>query len=205
MAWRLRPVDRRFYSQFVDLSAHLVSGSKILAQVVDPESDHAALAEQLREAEHLADETAHGIVRAVGQSRLGQFERTEVLAIAGHLDDVMDHMEAAVDLIDLYKVDAWPHQFADLVEVLRRGVQVTNEAMPAFARGEDVSEYCISINRLENQGDRHYRRFLAELFGGGYKSLQVLKLKDIVDAVEHAINSLESAANAIDHLTSTCD
>ena len=48
---------------------------------------------------------------------------------------------------------------------------------------------------------RGYRRVLADLFSGDYKTLEVLKLKDIVDALEKAIDALESVANTVEQIS----
>ena len=39
---------------------------------------------------------------------------------------------------------------------------------------KDLPEYWIEVNRLENQGDKTYRRILARLFSGEYEALEVL-------------------------------
>jgi uncharacterized protein Yka (UPF0111/DUF47 family) len=41
---------------------------------------------------------------------------------------------------------------------------------------------------------------VANLFSGNYKSLEVLKLKDVVDSLEHAIDALESVANTVEQI-----
>jgi uncharacterized protein Yka (UPF0111/DUF47 family) len=63
---------------------------------------------------------------------------------------------------------------------------------------KDLDEYWIEINRLENAGDRSYRRILANLFSGQYEALDVLKHKDIVDSLEHAVDAFEKVANTIE-------
>ena len=60
--------------------------------------------------------------------------------------------------------------------------------------------YWIEINRLENTGDRNHRRTLAKLFSGEFKTIEVLKLKDIVEALEHGIDAFESVANIIEQI-----
>jgi uncharacterized protein Yka (UPF0111/DUF47 family) len=128
------------------------------------------------------------------------FDREDIYRLASSLDDVMDFMEETVDLIGLYEIKELPAQLAAQVEVLQRACQLTAEAMPRLRTMKDLEEYWIEINRLENQGDRSYRRILADLFGGGYKSLEVLKLKDVVDSLEHAIDALESVANTVEQI-----
>ena len=41
---------------------------------------------------------------------------------------------------------------------------------------------------------------VARLFNGSYEALEVLKLKDIVDALEHATDALEHVANTVEQI-----
>jgi predicted phosphate transport protein (TIGR00153 family) len=185
---------------FSEAAAHLVDGAALLAQMLDPGSDKRAIAEQMREAEHHADETTHKIVRLVNSTFITPFDREDIYRLASNLDDVMDYMEEAVDLIGLYELDVLRTEFAPQVEVLQRATQVTADAMPRLRTMKNLDEYWIEINRLENQGDRSYRRIVADLFSGSHNTLDVLKLKDIVDSLENAIDALESVANTVEQI-----
>ena len=200
MRFRIRPVETSFYDLFTEMANHLVHGANLLSQMLDSGTDKAALGEQMREAEHQADETTHKIVKRVNSTFVTPFDREDIYRLASSLDDVMDFMEETVDLIGLYEIGELPSQFAAQVEVLQRACQLTAEAMPRLRTMKDLEEYWIEINRLENQGDRSYRRILADLFSGSYKSLEVLKLKDVVDSLEHAIDALESVANTVEQI-----
>ncbi len=72
--------------------------------------------------------------------------------------------------------------------------------MPRLRSLKNLDEYWIEINRLENAGDRSYRRILALLFSGKYEALEVLKLKDIVDSLEGAIDAFETVANIVEQI-----
>jgi predicted phosphate transport protein (TIGR00153 family) len=200
MRLRIRPVESSFYDMFSEAAAHLVHGAALLAQMLDDTSDKKAIAEQMREAEHEADETTHKIVRTVNSTFITPFDREDIYRLASSLDDVMDFMEEAVDLLALYEIETLPPEFAPQVEVLQRATQMTADAMPRLRTMKDLEEYWIEINRLENQGDRSYRRIVADLFSGNHKTLDVLKLKDIVDSLEHAIDALESVANTVEQI-----
>jgi uncharacterized protein len=112
----------------------------------------------------------------------------------------MDFMEAAADLVVLYKIDELPREVVGQVEVLERAAELTAEAMPRLRGMKDLSEYWIEINRLENQGDQVYRSLLAELFGGEYDALTVLKLKEVVDQLEAAADAFEKVANTVESI-----
>ena len=201
MGLRLRPLESSFYDLFSESASHLVEGAGLLAQILADGADREGIAAQMREAEHQADETTHRIVKLVNSTFITPFDREDIYALASSLDDVMDYMDETVDLILLYGVQTFPAEFAGQVEVLQRGVQVTSEAMPRLRSMKNLEEYWIEINRLENQGDRSYRHILADLFSGNYKTMDVLKLKDIVNALEKAIDALESVANTVEQIT----
>jgi uncharacterized protein len=197
---RLRPVDTTFYDLFAESATNLVAGAELLAQMLPNGSDRKELADRMREAEHQADEKTHKIVRRVNTTFITPFDREDIYRLANGLDDVMDYMEEAVDLVNLYEVEELPPECANQIRVLQRAAELTAEAMPRLRTMRDLEEYWIEINRLENEGDKAYRRILADLFSGSYKALTVLKCKDVVEALEGAIDAFESVANTVEQI-----
>ena len=200
MRLNLRPTEESFYELFAQMAAHLVEGAGMLASLLDADGDRPAIAERMRDIEHQADETTHEIVRRVNSTFVTPFDREDIYRLAASLDDVMDYMEEAVDLVLLYEIGELPSEFAAQVDVIQRATELTADAMPRLRTMKDLEEYWIEINRLENQGDRSHRRMVARLFNGSYDALQVLKLKDIVDALEQATDALEHVANTVEQI-----
>jgi uncharacterized protein len=197
---RFRPVDTTFYDLFSQSATHLVDGAALLAEMLGEGNDRAAIAQRMRDAEHQADETTHEIVRRVNSTFVTPFDREDIYSLASQLDDVMDFMEEAVDLVLLYEVEHLPSELANQVEVIQRCAELTAESMPRLQTMKDLEEYWIEINRLENAGDKSYRRILAKLFSGKYEALEVLKLKDVVDSLEAAIDAFETVANIVEQI-----
>ena len=200
MALKFKPVDTAFYNLLTSSATGLVDGASLLAEMLGDGNDRKDIAARMRDAEHHADETTHEIVRRVNSTFVTPFDREDIYALASGLDDVMDFMEEAVDLTLLYEVDQLPSELAQSVEIIQRCADLTAEAMPRLKSMKDLEEYWIEINRLENAGDKYYRRTVAKLFSGQYEALEVLKLKDIVDSLEHAIDAFEKVANIIEQI-----
>ena len=200
MALRFKPVDNVFYSLLSSSAGQLVHGTGILAELLGEHVDRVAVADRMRDAEHQADEITHEIAKRVNSTFVTPFDREDIYALASGLDDVMDFMEEAVDMTVLYEVNALPAELAEQVDVLQRCAELTAEAMPQLKSMKGLEEYWIEINRLENAGDKSYRRILAKLFSGQYEALEVLKLKDIVDSLEHAVDAFEKVANIIEQI-----
>jgi hypothetical protein len=197
---RFRPADTTFYDLFSQSAKHLVGGAPLLAEMLAEGSDREGIAERMRDAEHAADETTHEIIRRVNSTFVTPFDREDIYALASSLDDVMDFMEEAVDLILLYQVVKLPKELANQVDVIQRCAELTAASMPRLREMADLEEYWIEINRLENLGDKSYRRILVKLFSGKYEALEVMKLKDIVDSLEAAIDAFEKVANIIEQI-----
>jgi predicted phosphate transport protein (TIGR00153 family) len=200
VALKFKPVDTAFYELLTQLAAHMVDGAVLLAEMLGDGNDREAIAARMREAEHEADETTHEIIRRVNSTFITPFDREDIYSLASGLDDVMDFMEEAVDLVNLYEVEKLPGEMAQQVEVLQRCADLTAASMPRLQSMKNLEEYWIEVNRLENAGDKSYRRILAKLFSGSYEALDVLKLKDIVDSLEHAIDAFERVANIVEQI-----
>ena len=200
MAFKFRPVDGSFYDLFSSSASHLVVGAGLLSEMLSGTGDREDIARRMREAEHAADETTHKIVKRVNSTFVTPFDREDIYALAPGLDDVMDMMDEAVDLILLYKVTDLPAETSEQVEVLRRCAELTAASMPALESMSKLDEFWIEINRLENTGDKLYRRILAGLFDGKRDALEVIKVKDVIETLEGAIDAFESVANTVEQI-----
>jgi predicted phosphate transport protein (TIGR00153 family) len=183
---------------FADSANNLVTGARLLVELISDGSDREAIAEKMHACEHAGDESTHAIMRRLNESFITPFDREDIYRLASLLDDVMDFMDEAADLVVLYKIEELPKDIISQVEVLERAAELTAEAMPKLRSMKDLTEYWIEINRLENQGDQVYRRMLAKLFSGDYDTLTVMKLKQVIDALEEAADAFESVANTIE-------
>src|SRR5438309_10288733 len=136
--FKLRPVDTTFYDLFTTLANQLVQGAGILAEMLVDGADREAIAKQMREEEHNADESTHAIVRRANQTFVTPFDREDIYALASGLDDGMDLMEETVDLVLLYEVDRLPSELAQQVEVIQRCATLTAEVMPRLKTMKDL-------------------------------------------------------------------
>jgi predicted phosphate transport protein (TIGR00153 family) len=201
VGFRLTPQENSFFDLFATSASHLVDGAKELTNLLGVEhSDREAVASRMQDIEHAADESTHAIMRKVNSAFITPFDREDIYRLASRLDDCMDLMEAAADLIVLYRIGDLPDGITAQVEVLARMAELTAEAMPRLRSMHDLSEYWIEINRLENQADQAYRRLLAELFNNGMDAITVLKLKEVVDVLEAAADAFENVAHTVESI-----
>jgi len=195
---RLTPRENSFYAYFTQAAGNLVVGADLLSQMVSNGNDRTALAEKLKEVEHSSDEITHSVFKQLNKSFITPFDREDIYRLGSTLDDVMDEMEAAGDLMLLYGLQELPDEIKQMIDVLVRCAGVTAEAMPHLQKMTNLEAYWIEVNRLENEADQVYRRLLKRLFSGEYDALTVLKIKEVGDVLEEAADAFEHVANTVE-------
>ena len=129
------------------------------------------------------------------------FDREDIYRLASNLDDVMDFVEAAADLVVLTGLGTLPAEMHQQVELLQRAAQTTAEAMPRLRSLKGLSDYWIEVNRIENEADKLYRRLLSRLYSGEFDALEILKLKEVADQLEEAADAFEHVANVVETIS----
>ena len=199
MRLRLTPRDTTFFDLLAASAQHLVTGANLLGEMLGAaRPERKEIGKRIAEAEHLADDATHEIMRRLNQTFITPFDRDDIYTLASALDDCMDFMDEAADLMVLYKVEELPPRISDQVQVLQRAAELTAEAMPRLRSMDSLKEYWVEVNRLENQADKSYRKLLAQLFDEIADPILLMKLKEIVEKLEEAADAFEKVANTVE-------
>ncbi|MFD2841770.1 DUF47 domain-containing protein [Populibacterium corticicola] len=199
MRFRLTPRDTSFYDMLAEQASHLVTGANLLGELLGASrSERKAIGKLISEAEHNSDDVTHAIMRKVSSTFVTPLDRDDLAGLTSALDDCLDFMEEASDLIILYKLDELPPRVSDQVAILQRCAELTAEAMPLLADMRDLDEYWVEINRLENQADKLHRKLLAKMFDEISDPIQLMKLKEVVETLESGADAFETVANMVE-------
>jgi uncharacterized protein len=198
MRLRIKPRDTRFFDLFSAAGTNVVAAVDVLREfVAAPAEERADLARRMHDAEHAGDNATHAIIEQLDRSFITPFDREDIYRLAVRLDDVIDFMDAAVDLAALYNPEALPDGVRAQVDVLDEMARLTADAMPRLSTLRNLNDYWIKINELENDADQVYRRLLSYLFSGEVDTLTVMKLKEIIDQLESAADAFEHVADVV--------
>ena len=197
MRFRIRPVETSFYGFFTDAANNLVEGAE--AAVRHPRGRGPTARRRRADAGRGArgDDATHAIFHQLNSSFITPFDREDIYSLASSLDDIMDFMEEAVDLVVLYSVEELPKGVEQQIEVLGRAARADRRGHAAPADHGEPPEYWIEVNRLENQADQIHRSCWPTSSTAS-TTLEVLKLKQIVDVLEEAADAFEHVANTVE-------
>lgn len=195
---RLSPRDDSFFEMFTASASNLADAAKVLTEFVDNIDRRQELAEKLTDLEHVGDDITSKIVKRLNTSFVTPFDHEDIYSLAVSLDDVADLIDAGSDHVVLYELGELPKGIHKQVAIIAELAEMTNEAMPRLRKVSELSDYWTKAKSIESDADRIHRRLLAKLFSGQYKALEVMKLKEVVDDLEDAINAFERVAKTVE-------
>ncbi len=197
MRFRLIPRDEGFYPLFDQQATLAADAAKQLEKLVSTLPIVAERVETIVAAERAGDEVMRSVRSRLETSIVTPFDREDIQALANSLDDVLDETRAAADLALLHHVISVLPGFSDQVTLLRRIADANVILVSKLRTLTELPGLLDEIDRLESEADATYRQIMAGLFNGRHEALEILKWKDIVEAVERAINAVETASDVI--------
>jgi len=199
----LVPKDRKFYPLFEEASANLVAISKVLLEMLTTNGmeKRSTLIRQIEKLEHTGDEITHRIFKEVGFTFITPFDREDIQRLASVLDDVLDFIHGAAKRVELYKVDPIHPAMIKLAELIVQSSEQVNIAVSGLRNSRNytrVREALVKINSLENHADDVFDNAVARLFEDNVSALEVMKIKEVLSALETATDKCEDAANVME-------
>jgi len=200
MPFQVIPKEHAFFDLFQQAAANVVEAAKELAALTEDLSEGESKAGRIKTLEHEGDELTHRILALLNTTFVTPFDRADIYRLASRLDDVLDAAEAVSDLLVLHRIEDPLPELHQQAGVLVRATEVMEKAIGQLRSLQGLNGYLVEVNRLENEGDRVYRKTVARLYSGDFKAMDVLKWKDLVDQMEEAIDGCEDIANTIESL-----
>lgn len=198
MPFQIIPREQDFFDLLERSAANVADAAAELAVVAGDFDDAEDHGQRVRAFEHEGDELTREVIQLLDVTFVTPYDREDIYALATGLDDILDAVWAVADLIVLHHIEQPLPELAQLGDVLRKAGAAIRVAVGGLRDDEDVMPQVIEINRLENEGDRIYRRVIARLYSGEFKAMDVLKWKDVLGQLEEAVDRCEDIANVIE-------
>ncbi len=202
MPFSLVPTERQFFVLFRENATNLMEGLKVLNTLLNSTADqfvqHHTL---LRDLEHRGDEITHRVHQELNQTFLTPFDREDIYALAGAVDDVIDLAEETAATIVLDRVDAISPEAKELGAILLELGQQLVEAFDHLESRKGPEAHWVRIHELENEGDRVSRQAIGNLFQHSQDPIHIIKWKDVYNLLEQTIDRTEDVANILETVT----
>ena len=200
LRFRLLPSDDRFFALFNQSAMNVAECARRLGDMVSDFEDLEAKHNLVVDCERRGDQLTIEILQRLDGTFVTPFDREDIHALAEELDDVVDDMLAVSDLLRLLSIETILPELKEQADLL---VQMGDQTVGLMGRLQSMrgtGPFLKAIGQLETDGDAVYHRSLARLFSGQYEALEVLKWKDIVQAMEGALNTVEDISDVVESI-----
>ncbi|MBN8702825.1 MAG: DUF47 family protein [Bacteroidetes bacterium] len=199
------PQDRVFFELFAKATGNLVEMSSVLNKmVITPYGDtRKDLIREIERLEHVGDNIAHEIFNELSTNFITPFDREDIHALGSSIDDILDFIHGSAKRIDLYKIEQIPDSVVKLAELIDKSAHELHNALSELKHKKNVhkiKEACVRINSIENHADDVFNMAIANLFETEKDAVLIIKLKEILSALETATDKCEDAANVLESI-----
>lgn len=162
-----------------------------------------AWVKSIKELEHACDLNTHQTMNWLESTFIVNYDREDILRLAGDLDDILDFMDAAATRVSLYNFTFFIPEIVQMSEILNQACRETARAVRAIAGpklNRSVLDICRNIKNFEEKGDEVYHKGLASLFRGSLQTLDVIKFKEIIEEIERSLDKCNQTAMNVESL-----
>jgi len=197
----LVPRTGEFYDLFSQAGANALEAARLAERRFTEFPSSSVRQEDVKETEHRGDQLTHDIIQLLNTQYVTPFDREDIYQLATTIDDVVDHIEEASDLLELYGVESTTKQAIEQCRILVGAVGHLARALADLKSRSGVQQTLVELKAMEDEGDRVVRDAIADLFRDSrIDPLLVIRWKDIFEALEDALDACETAANVVGNI-----
>ncbi|MBL0343060.1 MAG: DUF47 family protein [Bacteroidetes bacterium] len=199
------PQDRLFFPLFDKAAANLAVGGKAIVELVTctvPE-EKVKWFREIERIEHIGDDITHEIFKELSKNFITPYDREDIHRLVSAIDDVLDFIHGSSKRIELYKLDVITHDMIKLAELIQTGTEELRRAifeLKNMRKMRDITDSLVRINSIENHAADIFDNAVARLFEHEKDAIQIIKVKEVLSALETATDKCEDAANVIESI-----
>jgi predicted phosphate transport protein (TIGR00153 family) len=202
MRLSLVPRQTQFYALFSEAGENVLETARLVQKRFGGICEDGTVdQEAVKAREHDGDRITGEIIGLLNTQYITPLDRDDIYALATAIDDVVDYLDDASELIDLYRLESPMEQAIEQCRVLVGAAEHLRNALRELRTLRGVSKHLVALKQLEDEGDAIARDALGALFEDESISPRlIIQWKDIFEALEASIDSCETAAHLIGNI-----
>jgi uncharacterized protein Yka (UPF0111/DUF47 family) len=197
----LVPRTNEFYDLFSRAGANALEAARLIERRFREYPSTSVTQADVKAVEHEGDTITRELIQLLNTQYITPFDREDIFALATRVDDVVDHIDEASDLLELYGVESSTRQAIEQCRILLGATEHLAAALNELKGLHGVERELVALKELEDEGDRVVHDAIADLFRDPrIDPLIVIRWKDIFEALEDALDACETAANVVGNI-----
>jgi predicted phosphate transport protein (TIGR00153 family) len=194
----LTPKTTEFFTLFGRAGENALEVARLVERRFREHPSSGVTQEQVKREETEGDAITRELITLLNTQYLTPFDREDIYLLATEIDDVVDYLEEASDLLGLYGIEMPTRHAVEQCAVIVQACQQLAFACHNLEGMRGVDAALVELKRLEDEGDRILRDAVGSLFRDErIDPLNVIRWKDVYEALERALDACDTAANVI--------
>jgi predicted phosphate transport protein (TIGR00153 family) len=194
------PSRDRTLTLFDEAADNAADAAGHLATLLAAWPQQRSLAAEIKDLEHNGDRITHDLMYQVQRSFILPFDREDAHRLASAIDDVTDYVDEIAEHVVIYKVGAPPEQALALAQLLSSAARELAKETRFLHEPGQLGQGVRRIDEIEHDADQTVRSALSMLFTRETDPLVVLRWKDVLDRLENAVDSCNSAGRVLENI-----
>ena len=199
--FNLNPKEDKFYKMFVEAAENVNEAAVVLRKSLDSLTNIELDVSKIEELEHNGDRLVSVIVKELNESFITPFDREDIYLLIKRLDDILDLINSTVHRFVMFNVtestDAAKFLADNIVKCTNLILELMKE-LHLIGSKNNISEKIKTINQIESEVDRVFRKIVGELFRNEKDPIEIIKWKEIYQILENTIDKCEKIANIVE-------
>lgn len=199
----LIPKEERFFDLLEQQAVVLHEAALTLTKMQWPDAVAKDIEVQVHELEHKGDALVRELQNALARTFVTPIDREDINLLCWRFDDALDLTHLTILTFVLYGVPAWTSPMTTMATLLVECADILRRTLPEL-RGhafEAIMESGRAIAKLEHDADDVFRSTIGALFHDeDLKLKELLRQKEVLEALENAVDHCQDAADVLSHI-----
>jgi predicted phosphate transport protein (TIGR00153 family) len=200
--FNFKPKEDKFYRMFIEAAQNVNEAAVVLRKSLDCLSAKDAEVSKIEDLEHNGDRLVNEITKELNEAFITPIDREDIYSLIKKMDDVLDLINSTMHrfvMFDINESTEESKQLADMIVKCTVNILELMEGLNSVGdKAKYIKEKIITINKIESEADRLFRKTVGELFKNEKDVLTVIKWKEIYQIIENTIDMCEKIANTVE-------
>ena len=179
-----------FFDFLVTNAEYFHKGTLMAKEVLQDPTKLEKYSKEVKNLEHAADRVTHDIAAKMRHVFITPIDREDFFMLTSTLDDCVDDIQDVVLSMKLYHAGIGSKLPVRMSDIL---VEMAEELIVLFRLLKDIDKNEIEIG----QRTRKLNQSISDLFDGSHDVMEIIRWKEIMEAMEDTCDRAEKVANLI--------
>jgi len=197
------PKDIQFQPLLVEIAEIVDKSAGLLLELFSSTDKEQIieLSKQIKFEESRGDKETSKLFRLLNETFITPFDREDITTLTDTMDDVIDIINRVSHKVVLYSPETHPQATLDMAVVIKKATEALKAAVKELGNlkntDKQIRAHIKEIKACEEEADRVYERGTSALFRSDIRTIELIKLKEIIQEQEKAANRINGVGKIL--------